>query len=77
VTEHLKWCRERALGAYDFYMAREGVSVASKEARYSMLFDLGLHPETAGFAEAFAASMPEGQDKTRDEVKALVEAVGA
>lgn len=52
-SEHLQWCKERALSEYRFYVDRgDGEEVARRNAIASMLSDLTKHPETAGSAKS-------------------------
>lgn len=47
-AEHLAWCKQRAMAEFDYYVKTEGFEVAARNARASMLSDLGKHPETRG-----------------------------
>lgn len=45
--EHLAWCKQRAWQEFDYYHKAEGFEAAARNAKASMLSDLGKHPETA------------------------------
>lgn len=45
-AEHLAWCKQRAWQEFDYYMKEEGFESAARNAKVSMLSDLGKHPET-------------------------------
>lgn len=44
-TEHIKWCKERAIKEYDYYI-KDGASVAQRNGLASIMSDLNKHPET-------------------------------
>lgn len=46
-TEHLAWCKRRAMQEFDYYLKEEGIEAAVQNASASMVSDLGKHPETA------------------------------
>jgi hypothetical protein len=43
--EHLKWCKDRAIQEYDFYI-KESISKATKNGITSMMSDINKHTET-------------------------------
>lgn len=45
-TEHLTWCKKRAMDEFNYYEPREGFEAAARNAKASMLSDLGKHAET-------------------------------
>lgn len=71
-AEHLKWCKERAMAEFDYYLPKEGIEAAVRNAKASMLSDLGKHPETADSQKTagFLLMMPL---RTREEVKHFVD----
>jgi hypothetical protein len=47
--EYLKWCKERAIQEYDYYI-KESISEATKNGVTSMMSDINKHPETQSSA---------------------------
>lgn len=45
-AEHLAWCKERAMQEFDYYVQNDGMESAVRNAKASMMSDLGKHPET-------------------------------
>jgi hypothetical protein len=48
-TEHLNWCKDRAIQEFDFY-AKEGFGRALNNGLASMASDISKHPETKSAA---------------------------
>lgn len=44
-SEHVQWCKERAIQEFDYY-AKTDPSSAVRNGITSMMSDLGKHPET-------------------------------
>lgn len=71
-AEHLKWCKERAMQEFDYYIKTEGMEAAVRNASASMLSDLGKHPETAD-SQKTAGMLLLMPMRSRDEVKRMIE----
>lgn len=71
-SEHLAWCKERAMQEFDFYVAKEGFEAAARNAKASILSDLGKHPETAD-SQKTAAMLLFMPVHSREEVRRLIE----
>lgn len=71
-AEHLAWCKQRAWQEFDYYMKEEGFEAAARNAKVSMMSDLGKHPETAGSQEAAMMLMMLPM-KSREDVKKFME----
>lgn len=46
-SEHLAWCKTRAMQEFDYYLKAEGMEAAVRNAKASILSDLGKHPDTS------------------------------
>lgn len=44
--EHMKWCKERAIQEFDFYLKPDGLKAAVRNGLTSMMSDMSKHPET-------------------------------
>ena len=72
--EHMIWCKKRATAEYDFYFPRDGAAAASRNARASILSDLGKHPETKGLQGIAGMLIFAEMNKTsREEVQRFVD----
>ena len=71
-AEHLAWCKERAMQEFDYYVKTEGIEAAVRNAKASMLSDLGKHPDTAD-SQKTAAMLLMMPLRSRDEVKRMIE----
>ena len=71
-AEHLEWCKQRAMEEFDCYAKSEGIEAAVRNAKASMLSDLGKHPETAD-SQKTAGMLLLLPMHTRKEVQSFIE----
>ena len=71
-AEHLARCKQRAWQEFDYYLKEEGFEAAARNAKVSMLSDLGKHPETAS-SQTAAGMLLLMPTRSRDDVKSFIE----
>ncbi len=71
-SEHMAWCKQRAMQEFDYYIEKEGFEAAARNAKASMLSDLGKHPDTAD-SQKTAAMLLLMPMHTRAEVQRFIE----
>ncbi len=71
-AEHMAWCKQRAWDEFNYYLPLEGFDSAARNAKASMLSDLGKHPDTRGLASV-AGVMLLMPMRSKDDIKRFIE----
>lgn len=64
--EHLKWCKDRAILEFDFYI-KEGIELAARNGVVSMMSDLSKHDETRSKTLQALCLLQMGRIKDRED----------